>query len=303
MANLKVKIGSLELKNPVLTASGTYGYGREFAELYDLSLLGGVVVKGTTYEPRPGNPPPRIVETPSGLLNSVGLQNPGVEAVIAREIPFLQAYDTVRIVNIAGKDLEEYRLVAEKLHAVPGVDALEINISCPNVDCGGMAFGTDAAIASSVVKAVRQSTSLPLIVKLSPNVTDIGEIAKSVEAAGADAISLINTLMGMAIDAKNRRPIMPNIVGGLSGPAVKPVALRMVWQVRKAVALPLIGIGGIQSAEDAAEFILAGASAVQVGSANFYNPNVCPEIIAGLAEYLKSQGMTDINQLIGALEI
>ncbi len=303
MPKLKVKIASLELKNPVLTASGTYGYGREFAEIYDLSLLGGVVVKGTTYNPWPGNPPPRIAETPSGILNSVGLQNPGVDEVIAREIPFLQQFNTLKIINIAGRNIEEYRLVAEKLAFTPGVDALEVNISCPNVACGGMAFGTDAKIAGDVTDAVRKSCKLPIIVKLSPNVTDIGEIAKAVEDKGADAVSLINTIMGMAIDPYSRKPIMANIIGGLSGPAIKPIALRMVWQAAKAVNIPVIGMGGIESHLDAVEFLLAGASAVQIGAANFYNPLVCPEVIAGLEDYLNQEKIEDINELMGALKI
>ncbi|MEG1501714.1 MAG: dihydroorotate dehydrogenase, partial [Clostridiales bacterium] len=300
---LSVDLAKLHFKNPLIAASGTFGFGREFADIYDLSLLGGISVKGTTLYPRAGNPPPRIVETPAGMLNSVGLQNPGVEAVIAREIPFLRQYDLVRIVNIAGHDQDEYRQVAEKLFDIAGVDALEVNISCPNVKNGGMAFGTDPKIAAAVTKTVRQACSLPLIVKLSPNVTDISEIALAVESEGADAVSLINTVLGMAIDAKKRRPIMANVFGGLSGPALKPIALRMVWQVAQKVKIPIIGMGGINSAVDVIEFMLAGASAVQVGAGNFHNPFVCPEILEGLQEWLENEGVEDINQLVGALKM
>lgn len=301
MSKLAVDFAGLSLKNPILTASGTFGYGREFAELYDLSLLGGVVVKGTTAEPRKGNGVPRIAETPAGLLNSVGLQNPGIDRVIESELPFLRAFDTACIVNIAGHSVEDYRMVAEKLAPVPGVDALEVNISCPNVASGGMSFGTDPAVAAAVTQTVRAVWRGPLIVKLTPNVTDIVTIAKAVEAAGADALSLINTLQGMAIDIRSRRPILANTMGGLSGPAVKPVALRMVYQVARAVKIPVIGLGGISSATDVVEFLLAGASAVQIGSANFQNPYVCPQIVAELEQWLKQEGVADIRELIGAL--
>lgn len=301
MSKLAVDFAGLSLKNPILTASGTFGYGREFAELYDLSLLGGVVVKGTTAEPRKGNGVPRIAETPAGLLNSVGLQNPGIDRVIESELPFLRAFDTACIVNIAGHSVEDYRIVAEKLAAVAGVDAVEVNISCPNVASGGMSFGTDPAVAAAVTQAVRAVWQGPLIVKLTPNVTDIVCIAKAVEDAGADALSLINTLQGMAIDIRSRRPILANTMGGLSGPAVKPVALRMVYQVARAVQIPVIGLGGIGSATDVVEFLLAGASAVQVGSANFQNPYICPQIIEELEQWLEKEGIADIRELIGAL--
>ena len=301
MVKLQVKIGSLHFKNPIISASGTSGFGHEFADLYDLSLLGGIAVKGTTLEPRAGNPPPRIAETSSGMLNSVGLQNPGVDKIINEEIPFLKYYDLIRIVNISGHDINEYGKITQKLGGISGVDALEVNISCPNVKNGGMAFGTDPKIAAAVTKEVRKNTKIPIIVKLSPNVTDITEIAKAAEAEGADGVSLINTVMGMAIDAKTRRPILANVVGGLSGPAVKPVALRMVWQTAKSVKIPVIGMGGIQNATDVVEFMLAGASAVQVGSANFINPFACPDIILELKEWLKSENIKDVNELVGAL--
>ncbi|MGI5892297.1 MAG: dihydroorotate dehydrogenase [Bacillota bacterium] len=301
MADLRVKIAGIDFKNPVLTASGTFGYGREFAELYDLSLLGGIVVKGTTIEPREGNLPPRIAETPAGMLNSVGLQNPGVDKVIKDELPWLAQYNTRVIVNISGHDLPSYCAVAQKLADNPHISALEVNISCPNVKCGGMAFGTDPQMAAQITKALREISTVPLIVKLSPNVTDIVSIAQAVEEAGADAVSLINTLLGMAIDIKTRRPIIANVVGGLSGPAVKPVALRMVWQVARAVKIPVIGIGGIMNSEDALQFLLAGASAVQIGSANFYDPFAAPKVVAGVKEWLDEQGVADIKKIIGAL--
>lgn len=301
MADLSVCVAGVKLKNPVLTASGTFGYGREFAELYDLSLLGGIVVKGTTLEPRLGNATPRIAETPCGLLNSVGLQNPGVEKVIAEEIPFLRQFDTAVIINIAGHCLEDYGKIASRLDKVEGIAALEVNISCPNVKSGGMAFGTDPKVAAGITACVRQNCHLPLIIKLSPNVTNIVEIALAVEEAGADAISLINTLLGMAIDIEKKKPILANTVGGLSGPAVKPVALRMVWQVAKAVHVPVIGLGGILTASDALEFIMAGASAIQTGSANFFNPMAGPQIVEGINEWLNQHGVKDIKQIIGAV--
>lgn len=302
MAELKVDIAGVELKNPLIAASGTFGYGREFSEIYDLSLLGGISVKGTTLKPRQGNPPPRIVETAGGMLNSVGLQNPGVDRVINEEIPFLRQYDTAIIVNIAGHDVDDYRLMAERLDAVEGIAALEVNISCPNVKSGGMAFGTDPQVAANITRIVREATKLPIIIKLSPNVTSITEIAQAVEAAGADAVSLINTLMGMAIDIKKRRPILANKVGGLSGPAIKPVALRMVWQTAKAVNIPVIGMGGIINADDAIQFMLAGASAFQIGAANFYDPLSAPQIIEDIEAWLDEEGIKDIREIIGALE-
>ena len=303
MTKLNVSLPGLELKNPLLLASGTCNYGREFAELYDLSILGGIVVKGTTLNPRKGNPPPRIVETASGLLNSVGLQNPGVEKVINEEIPFLRKFDTAIILNIAGHSEDDYAVIAEKLDSVEGIAALEVNISCPNVASGGMAFGTDCMVASRVTKKVREKTKLPLIVKLSPNVTNISEIAKAVEAVGADMVSLVNTFMGMAIDVNTRRPLMPNIVGGLSGPAIKPLALRMVWQVAKAVDIPVIGMGGIITATDAVEFMLAGAHAFQVGAASFHDPMAAVIIIQELEQWLDNEGVKDIKEIVGGLVI
>ncbi|MGE5576449.1 MAG: dihydroorotate dehydrogenase [Syntrophothermus sp.] len=300
VAGLEVELAGIRLKNPVLVASGTFGYGREYAELYDLNRLGGIMVKGTTLHPRHGNPAPRLVETPSGILNAVGLQNPGVDALIGDHLPFLRRFDLAVFANIAGETVEEYALLATKLNGVEGVSALEVNISCPNVRCGGLAFGTDPATAGEVIRAVRQSTRLPVVAKLSPNVTDIVAIARSVEEAGADAISLINTLVGMAIDVKTRRPILGNTMGGLSGPAVKPVAVRMVWQVAQAVRVPVIGMGGIMTAEDALEFIMAGATAVAVGTANLVNPRAALEVIDGIEAFLNEQGVGDIGELTGA---
>ena len=300
MLNMRVSLAGMELKNPLLTASGTCGYGREMAELFDLSLLGGICVKGTTLEPRLGNPTPRIAETPSGMLNSIGLQNPGVEAVIAEELPFLRQYDLAVVVNIAGHSEAEYAEMAERLDTVPGIAALEVNISCPNVRAGGMAFGTDAQTAARLVAEVRRKTRLPLMVKLSPNVTDIVAIAQAVEAAGADMVSLINTLLGMVIDIEKRKPLLANTMGGLSGPAIQPVALRMVWQVAQALQIPVIGMGGIRSAEDAIAFMMAGASAFQVGAASFHDPLAAPHIIAGMESWLTAHGVKDIREIIGA---
>lgn len=297
--NLEVHLGRLILKNPVLTASGTFGFGLEFLPYLDLSLLGGVVVKGLTLKPRKGNPPPRLVETPAGLLNAVGLQNPGVDYFLQHLLPQLRSYETNLIVNISGQTVEEYGLLAQKL-TVPGVAALEVNISCPNVKAGGMAFGTDPDQAAAVVREVKAHTSLPVIVKLSPNVTDIVAMARAVAQAGADVLSLINTLLGMAIDINARRPVLGNIMGGLSGPAVKPVAVRMVYQVAQAVDLPIIGMGGIVTAEDALEFIMAGAKAIAVGTGNFLNPRAAVEIVAGLEKYCLENGIADINELVGA---
>lgn len=302
MINLAVEVAGIKLKNPVLTASGTFGFGREFAELYDLNLLGGVMLKGITLNPRLGNPPPRIAETPAGMLNSVGLQNPGVDYVIQEEIPWLRQFDVAVIVNVSGHSFDEYAEIAARLDGVPGVDGLEINISCPNVKGGGLAFGTDPKMAAEVIRRVRSKTQLPVIAKLSPNVTDITEIAKAVETEGADAVSLINTVLGMAINIKTRRPLLVNIVGGLSGPAIKPIALRMVWEVAKAVNIPVIGMGGITTAEDAIEFLLAGASAVAIGAGNFYNPVTAPEVINSLKNWLFQEKITDVRELIGGLK-
>ena len=300
MTKMTTQIGGMSMKNPLITASGTCGYGREMAELFDLSLLGGISVKGTTLEPRQGNKPPRIAETPSGMLNSVGLQNPGLEMVIQRELPFLSQYDTAVILNIAGHSIEEYGLIAERLDSVANLAAVEINISCPNVKAGGMSFGVDPQVASQVVALVKSKTKLPVIAKLTPNVTDITEIAKACEAAGADMIALINTVLSMVIDIERRKPLLANGFGGLSGPAIKPIGVRMVWQTFEAVSIPIIGMGGITTAEDAIEFLVAGASAFQIGSANFHNPCAAPQILASLEQWCEAHGVKDIKELIGA---
>lgn len=299
--DLSVHIGPLTLANPVMTASGTFGYAREFADLVRLDRLGAVAVKGISLEPRPGNPPPRVVETVGGMLNAIGLENVGIDQFIGEKMPFLRQCACRVVVNILGDSVDEYAQLAEKLTGVDGIDALEINISCPNVKKGGVAFGTVPEMAAAVTKAVKQATDLPVIVKLSPNVTDIVAMARAVAEAGADGLSLINTLIGMAIDIRNRRPRLANVIGGLSGPAVKPVALRMVWQVASAVSIPVIGIGGIGTAEDAIEFLLAGATAVQVGTANFYNPAATEQIIDGIAAYLCEQGEDSVRAIIGTL--
>jgi dihydroorotate dehydrogenase (NAD+) catalytic subunit len=301
--DLAVTIGNMILKNPVMTASGTFGYGEEYAPFVDLNRLGAVVVKGLSLEPRSGNPPPRIMETPAGMLNAVGLQNVGVRAFIAQKLPFLRKFDTAVIANIFGETVDEYRRVAEILSGAEGVHAIEVNISCPNVNKGGIAFGARPDLAAEVTRRVRGETGFPLIVKLTPNVTDIAEIALAVEAAGADAISLINTITGMSVDIEKRRPHLANITGGLSGPAIRPVALRMVWQVVRAVKIPVIGIGGIMTASDALEFFITGATAIQVGTANFVNPVAVLEIIDGIREYLIRHEIADIAELIGSLNI
>jgi len=301
--NMAVRIGGLSLANPVLTASGTFGYAREFESLIDLNRLGGIIVKGLALKPVKGNPPPRIVETPCGMLNAIGLENVGIDAFVADKMPFLRTLRPPIIANIYGTSVAEYAELARRIDAIEGVSGVEVNISCPNVKAGGVVFGVDPAAAGSVVQAVRQSTCKTVIVKLSPNVTDVAVIARSAEAAGADALSLINTLTGMAIDIETRRPRLANITGGLSGPAIKPVALRMVWQVARATRLPVIGIGGIMKAEDAVEFFIAGAKAVQIGTANFVNPRSALEIIAGIERYLESHGIQDVGHLVGTLEI
>ena len=301
--DLSVDIGGLKLQNPVMTASGTFGYAMEFKSLIDLNRLGGAIVKGLSLEPTKGNPPPRIVETPCGMLNAIGLENVGLEAFIEKKIPQLSKLEIPVLANIYGHTVESYGLLAERLDAVRALAGIEINISCPNVKQGGVAFGTDARMAHKVVQTVRRRYSGYVMVKLSPNVTDITEIAKSVEAAGADGISLINTITGMAIDIYSRKPRIANITGGLSGPAIRPVAVRMVWQVAQAVKVPVIGIGGIMRAEDALEFIIAGASAVQVGTANFVNPCATMEIIDGLTDYLETQGIASVREMIGSLRI
>ncbi len=302
MANLTVEIGRLQLKNPVMTASGTFGYGIEFADFIDLSRLGGIIVKGTTLEAREGNPYPRMAETPSGMLNAVGLQNKGVKYFAEHIYPEIKDIDTHIIVNVSGACIDDYVATAEIVASLPAIPAIELNISCPNVKQGGMAFGTSCAGAASVVKAVRKVYPKTLIVKLSPNVTNIAEIATAVEAEGADSVSLINTLMGMAIDAERRRALLSTVTGGLSGACVKPIALRMVWQVARAVKIPVIGLGGISSAEDAIEFLLAGATAVQIGTANFIDPAITMKVIDGIEEYLARHGFASVTDIIGALE-
>jgi dihydroorotate dehydrogenase (NAD+) catalytic subunit len=299
--DMSVNLAGLALRSPVLTASGTFASGREFADFVDLERVGAVVTKGVSLEPWEGNPGPRIAETASGMLNSIGLQNPGVEEFCATDLAWLSSVDVPVIVNVSGHTPPEYVGVIERLEDEPRVAAYEINISCPNVDAGGMAFGTACAPAEEVTRACRTATSRPLIVKLSPNVTDIAEIARAVEAAGADAISLINTLLGMAIDVHTFRPRLPRVVGGLSGPAIKPVALRMVWETSRAVAVPVIGMGGITDAEDAVEFMLAGATAVAVGTANFIDPTSVIRITDGLAEFCHANGVERVRDLTGAL--
>lgn len=302
MADLKVKIAGLSLKNPVMTASGTFGYGLEFADFINLEELGGIIVKGTTLKPREGNPYPRMYETASGMLNCVGLQNKGVDYFCEHIYPKIKDIKTNMIVNVSGSAPEDYAECAARINALEQIPAIELNISCPNVKQGGMAFGVTPEGASSVVKAVRKAYGKTLIVKLSPNVTNVADIARSVVDAGADAVSLINTLMGMAIDIEKRKPVLSIATGGLSGPAVKPVALRMVWQVAKAVNVPIIGLGGIMNAADAIEFLLAGASAIQIGTANFIDPAVTVKVVQGIDEYLEKHGCKSVNEIIGALE-
>jgi len=299
---MKVSLGPLDLANPVMTASGTFGYAAEFANLVDLHSLGALVVKGISLEARPGNPPPRIVETPCGMLNAIGLENVGLTRFVRDKMPFLRTCRSRIIVNILGDTIEEYAKLAEELSLIAGVDGLEVNISCPNVKKGGVAFGTVPDMAAAVTRAVKNATDLPVIVKLSPNVTDVTTMAQAVEDSGADAVSLINTLIGMAIDIQTRKPKLANIIGGLSGPAIKPIALRMVWQVARAVSIPVIGIGGIGTTEDAIEFLLAGASAVQVGTANFYNPAAAEQILTGIEAYLLQQGASSVQAIIGTLQ-
>lgn len=301
MADLKVNIGNLSLKNPVMTASGTFGYGEEFADFIDLSRLGGIIVKGTTLHHREGNPYPRMAETPAGMLNAVGLQNKGVDYFIEHIYPRIADIDTHFLVNVSGASVEDYVATAEKIAVLERIPAIELNISCPNVKEGGMAFGTSCKSAAEVVRAVRAAYPKTLIVKLSPNVTDITEIARAVEAEGADAVSLINTLLGMAIDAQKRRPILSTVTGGLSGACVKPIALRMVWQTYHAVKIPIVGLGGIMNATDAIEFLLAGASAIEVGTANFIDPQITEKIVDGIDEYLEKNHISSVTDLIGGL--
>ena len=301
MVNLNVNIKGLKLKNPVMTASGTFGYGLEFEDFVNLSELGGIVVKGTTLLPREGNPYPRMAETPSGMLNAVGLQNKGVDYFIKEIYPKIKDLDTSVIVNVSGSTVADYVAVAEKLSVLDAIPAIELNISCPNVKEGGMAFGTSSRSVEEVVGAVRRAYDKTLIVKLSPNVTDITEIARAAESEGADSVSLINTLLGMAVDAEKRRPVLSTVTGGLSGACVKPVALRMVWQGAKSVKIPVIGLGGISSATDAVEFLLAGATAVEIGTANFIDPSVSVKIVKGIEEYLVRQGCHSVQEIIGGL--
>jgi dihydroorotate dehydrogenase (NAD+) catalytic subunit len=296
---MKISIGSLQLKNPVMTASGTFGYGEEYASLVNLNRLGAIIVKGISLLPRQGNPPTRIAETACGMLNAIGLENVGLERFLAEKLPYLQGINTPLIVNILGDTVEDYQELAARLDGEEKVAALEVNISCPNVKKGGVAFGTDPDMAHAVTKGVRRHFSRPVIVKLSPNVTDITEIARAVEDAGADAVSLINTVLGMAIDIVSCRPKLANIFGGLSGPAIKPIGLRMVWQVAEGVSIPIIGIGGITTTEDAIEYMLAGACAVQVGTANFINPKATEEIVQGIGAYLSEHRLASIQDLIG----
>ena len=297
--DLSVEFAGIRLKNPVLTASGTFGYGEEYADIIDLNRLGGIIVKGISLKPIKGNPPPRIWETPSGMLNAIGLENPGVDVFLRDKLPFLRNYDTAVIVNIFGYSLEEYVGVAERLDGVAGVAGLEVNISCPNVKAGGIVFGTNVPAASELLAAVRKATRLPVIAKLSPNVTDITEFAKAARDAGCDGLSLINTLLGMAIDVRSRKPRLANCTGGLSGPAIRPVAVRMIWQTAKAVSLPIIGTGGVMTAEDALELILAGASAVAVGTANFVNPRATVDIVEGIERFLVREGTGSVRELVG----
>ncbi|MBI4688472.1 MAG: dihydroorotate dehydrogenase [Nitrospirae bacterium] len=301
-SNLSVNIGKLKLKNPVMTASGTFGYGEEYAGFVDLNKLGAVVVKGLSLNPSRGNPTPRIVETPSGMLNAIGLQNIGIKAFIKDKLPFLKKYDTKVVVNFFGNAVKEYAEAARRLSGESGIHALEMNISCPNKQAGWIAFGTDPKVTFKVVSAVRKATPLPLIVKLSPNVTDIKIMAKAAEDAGADALSVINTITGMSINIKTRRPHLANITGGLSGPAIKPVAVRMVWECYKTASIPIIGMGGIITADDAIEFMLAGAAAVAVGTANFINPKATMDILKGITAFMSKEGINDVKRLIGGVE-
>lgn len=303
MVDLKVNLGTIQLKNPVMTASGTFGYGKEYADFIDVSRIGGVIVKGTTLRERQGNAYPRMAETPSGMLNAVGLQNKGVDYFVDHIYPEIKDVNTSIFVNVSGSTIEDYIETAAKINELDKIPGIELNISCPNVKEGGMAFGTSCLSASQVVKAVRKVYSKELMVKLSPNVTSISDIAKAVEAEGADSVSLINTLLGMAIDADKRKPVLSTVTGGLSGPAVKPVALCMVWQVAQSVKIPVVGMGGIMNARDAIEFLLAGASAIQIGTANFIDPTVSVKVLEGIEAYLSQHNFSSVNEIIGALEV
>jgi len=303
MVNLAVNIGGIALKNPVIAASGTFGYGLEFSPFLDLNSLGGIVVKGLSLKPNPGNPPPRIIETAGGMLNAIGLQNIGIEGFIAQKLPLLRNYDVAIIVNIFGTTVEEYISLAQRLSSIEGIAGLEINISCPNIKKGGMSFGKYPKQAGLLIKRIRKATPLPLMVKLTPQASDIVEVARRVEGEGADSISLINTFLGMAIDVETATPLLSTITGGLSGPAIKPIALRMVWEVAQKLSIPVVGIGGIMCADDALEFIIAGAQAVQVGTANLINPAVCLEVIEGIKNYLETKNISDIKELVGSLKL
>lgn len=303
MVNTEIKLKGLTLKNPVMTASGTFGYGEEYADFVNLAELGGIVVKGTTLHHREGNPYPRMAETPMGMLNCVGLQNKGVDYFIETIYPRIKDFDTNVIVNVSGSNIDDYVAAASKIDALENIPAIELNVSCPNVKQGGMAFGVTCSGIEQVVRAVRDAYHKHLIVKLSPNVTNIADIAMAAESAGADSVSLINTLLGMAIDAETRKPVLSMVTGGLSGACVKPVALRMVWQVAKAVKIPVIGLGGISSATDAIEFLLAGASAIEIGTANFIDPAISAKVARGITEYCERQGVKDVNELVGGLRL
>lgn len=301
MVNTEIKLKDLTLKNPVMTASGTFGYGEEYADFVDIGELGGIVVKGTTLNHREGNPYPRMAETPMGMLNCVGLQNKGVDYFVDTIYPRIKNFDTNVIVNVSGSNIEDYVAAASKINALENIPAIELNVSCPNVKQGGMAFGVTCSGIEQVVRAVRDVYHKHLIVKLSPNVTNISDIAMAAETAGADSVSLINTLLGMAVDAETRRPVLSMVTGGLSGACVKPVALRMVWQVAKAVKIPVIGLGGISSATDAIEFMLAGASAIEIGTANFIDPAISAKVAKGIVDYCEQHGVDDVNELVGGL--
>lgn len=301
--DLHTNVGRLRLKNPIMTASGTFGTGVEFKDLIDLNRLGAIIVKGLSLEPSCGNPPPRIIETPCGMLNAIGLENVGLKMFVDQKLPFLASLKSPTIVNIYGKTISEYVALAAQIEKIDDIDGIEVNISCPNVKAGGIAFGVDPEAAFELVHAVRAATGKPLMVKLSPNVSDIVKIAERVEKAGADSLSLINTLTGMAVDIKRRRPVLANITGGLSGPAIKPIALRMVWQVSQSVQIPVIGVGGIVTAEDALEFLITGAAAVQIGTANFVNPRATMDVLDGIAAFLKKEKISRITDIVGTLKI
>jgi len=302
MEGLEVRLGPLSLKNPVMTASGTFGYGQEYSEFVDIGRLGAIVVKGVSLEPMAGNPVPRIFETPCGMLNAIGLQNVGLKAFVKEKLPWLRQFDTPVIVNILGNSVEDYVLLSKKLEEA-GVDAVELNVSCPNVKKGGIVFGTDGATMGKLVEEVRKASGLPIITKLSPNIGNIGEFARIAEVAGSDAVSLINTLLGMSIDPETRKPRLSNVTGGLSGPGIRPIAVRMVWEARKSISIPIVGMGGIMNSGDAVEFMLAGATAIAVGTANFVNPRATMDVLDGLEDYLRHHDMKSFSELTGAMII